>query len=188
MGTCPKALSPGRRHLTLGIGPRVKPLHLGQPIEQPELNQKHAWPLCPEIVFGIPDTPKPYPESLPACVSGPSALGTGHHGSKATLPSGETGTVPFQGARLLSIALRGGGWTTDPCPATSGRAAGVNSTTRIVPPLPPAKREGRACALRREGKTACGDVHGEGSGPPRRGCPLPPAAHGVVPGGSSGCG
>ena len=59
-------------------------------------------------------------DNLPAGESGILKFGTGHHGSKGTSPEGPIGIVPFQGARLLSMALRGGGWTILPCAATRG--------------------------------------------------------------------
>lgn len=100
-------------HGTFGMGPRVLPSHTAQPMAQPELNQKHACPLRPE--------------SRPAPEGGPLASGTAHQfgpvESKATAPPGETGTGSVHGAKAPSTAVRGGGWTTEPWPLTSGTAA-----------------------------------------------------------------
>lgn len=104
----------------LGMGPLELPSHSSQPIAQPTiivcryehtgllenigactrekllplLNQKQACPFFPDSV--------------------PFSLTTGHHPVMDSTLGGFLGTGPFQGARSLSTALRGGGLTTAP--------------------------------------------------------------------------
>ena len=97
-------------HSKWPTGPRVEPSHESQPMAQPLLNQKQAWPLDP---VRLRSSTAPFD-------------GKGHHGSKGS----GCGTAPPHGGLSESTEFRGFGIVIAEC----AEAAASQAVTTVTEP------------------------------------------------------
>ena len=113
-------------------GPRVEPSHASQPIAQPLLNQKQAWPLEP---VRLRSSTAPFD-------------GIGHHGSKGS----GWGTAPPHGCVSESTAFRGLGMVIAECAeAAASQAASQAASVPTIKPNSSGNRGGTGVAQHETG-------------------------------------